>query len=770
MSTSGLKKLTIEHLRGSVTPFTLPFEKGKKLTVIYGENATGKTTICDAFEFLAHGRVGSLEDRGLGKTNRYWHSLGKSASDVAVTLETGDSTCQAKIHKGEVIVAPPDARPRVEVLRRNQILRLIEARPADRYTEIGRFIDVSGVETSEATLRDLIRDLVSNRDTAVARVQENQEAISQFWESAGKQGKDPIEWAEQESARDVSALQVEQQALGKLRAAYQRIADCPEKVAGANKTLGAARVGAGVVAKHLEELLANAAEGVGELVGILEAAKPYFEKHPYPAYCPLCESDEKVAGLRERVESRFEQFASLQKARREKQAGDQAVQAAESRLTDIKNDFVRDSQAFEETKSAHQWQQNMSLPGQSCPNDPAALADWIKSTSQLPGNWQNVEAAIQTQNQFINTLKQALKTYKTNVQAQKELDRLLPRLELALEIVVDERRKFTDGILNTIAAKVGELYEAVHPGEGLNKISLELDPSRRASLDIGASFGGQTGTPPQAYFSQSHLDTLGLCIFLALASLDSRAETMLVLDDVLASVDEPHVERLIEMLYSEVLKFRHCVITTHYRPWKEKLRWGWLQNGQCHFVELTKWTTAEGLQLIRSIPDVERLRQLLAETPPDPQLVCSKAGVILEAALDFLTLLYECHVPRRSDGRYTLGDLLPALNKKLRVSLKVEVLSGTDPGGVPLYKTISLAPILEELTRIAQARNVFGAHFNTLSFDMLEGDANGFGQQVLLLMDALTDPDTGWPRNSKSGSYWATAGESRRLHPLRQPV
>jgi hypothetical protein len=59
-----------------------------------------------------------------------------------------------------------------------------------------------------------------------------------------------------------------------------------------------------------------------------------------------------------------------------------------------------------------------------------------------------------------------------------------------------------------------------------------------------------------------------------------------------------------------------------------ELRWGWLKNGQCQFVELSKWTNAQGMTLIRSVPDVERLRLLLAETPPDAQLVCAKAGVI----------------------------------------------------------------------------------------------------------------------------------------------
>jgi len=39
----------------------------------------------------------------------------------------------------------------------------------------------------------------------------------------------------------------------------------------------------------------------------------------------------------------------------------------------------------------------------------------------------------------------------------------------------------------------------------------------------------------------------------------------------------------------------------------------------------------------------------------------------------------------------------------------------------------------------------------------------------LALIEALADPAAGWPRNSKSGMYWANAGETRRLHPLRQP-
>lgn len=175
------------------------------------------------------------------------------------------------------------------------------------------------------------------------------------------------------------------------------------------------------------------------------------------------------------------------------------------------------------------------------------------------------------------------------------------------------------------------------------------------------------------------------------------------------------------------------------------------------------------MTIIRTVPDVERLKDLLAEQSPDPQLICSKAGYILEAALNFLTLLYECSLPRKPEDRFTIGDLLPAISKKLRQALRVEVLRGNDEKGDPIYQTVSLTPIIDELTRIAEARNVFGCHFKELSFELLDSDALEFGKQVLTLMDILTDSDGCWPRNSNSGEYWATSGNTRRLHPLKKP-
>ncbi len=768
MSNSVPKKLMIEHLRGSVVPFSLPFEKGKKLMVIYGENGTGKSTICDAFEFLSKGNVGSLDNRGLGKTNRYWHSIGKKPADVSVTFETATATCRATVGKSEVVVTPPEHRPRIEVLRRSQILSLIEAKASERYAAISRFIDVSGIETSETALRELIKDTKAGREVAIARVQENRDTIQQFWEEAGKPGTDPLLWGEGESTRDVSAFDTEIKAINNLCDAYARLTDLPEQSESAFRSLKEAQDTFDSAQQALNQCLAGVSADAAEIVTILESAKAYFTKHSDQAACPLCESAEKSQGLAGRVNERIAAFDVLNKANANKVKKQQDVHQAVQRLELLQKNAQQNADSYNLCCKNNLWPVDISLPSTPVPENIAEWSAWLANNAILPAEWKKAEIARQDKKQFLSTLKRAVKTCTENTLAQKELDKLLPSLERALQITEEERRQFTDVTLARIATEVGRLYEVAHPGEGLNKITLELDPAKRASLEIGASFCGQA-TPPQAYFSDSHLDTLGLCVFLALAALEKPEETILVLDDVLASVDEPHVERLIKMLYDEAAKFRHCVITTHYRPWKQKLRWGWLQNDQCQFVELTKWNAVNGLTLVRSVPDMERLRLLLAETPPDPQLVCSKAGVILEAALDFLTQLYECSIPRRAGGLYTLGDLLPALDKKLRTSLKVDVLKGTDTSGAPIYNTVPLAPYVDELTRIAQARNVFGCHFNELSFDLLDADGLVFGQQVLELMSTLTDVDAGWPRSSKSGSYWATTGETRRLHPLKKP-
>jgi len=765
-----LKSLTLTAFRGSAGTFQLDFEKGKKLTLIYGENGTGKTSICDAFEFLAKDNVGSLDGRGLGAgVRKYWRTVGKPATQFAVELETSTGKCSGKLSGNMATVLSGAAPPRVELLRHRQILEFVETQPAKRYEAIKRFIDIDAFERSEETLRQQGKMLAAEKTTAVAAEQENLNALQGFYEAAGSpEGLNPVSWAKQKLAEPTSGLEADIAALSKLRGAFDVLKGFPEKLGIKQAALAAASTSADASDQAQIDALAAVDGAAAERVSVLTAGEAYLEAHPDAEQCPLCESAENIKNLAATVKSTLAQLDTLTAANRERQQAHATLDTAKTALEQLEADYGKAVTALAEAQ-AHPWKTELQLPSSAAPADATALSAWLDTNQATADKWADVEAGWREDSRFRASLKSAVERYETNAARVAELARLIPNVDATLAQCVEERQKFTDSIIGEIAKDVGKLYEKVHPGEGLDKIALELDPARRASLNLGATFEGHDA-PPQAYFSQSHLDTLGLCVFLALAARDQASETVLILDDVLGSVDEPHVERVIDMIYEVSADFQHTIVTTHYRPWREKYRWGWLKPGQpCQFVELTGWAIDDGIRLISSLPEVERLRTLLAESPTDVQAVCSKAGVILEAALDYLTQKYECPVPRRHGAAYTLGDLLPAISSKLREALKVDLRDGITDASAPPSSTVALKPILEELTRIAQARNAFGAHFKAISFELLETDAIGFAKQVLELVDTLVCPLYGWPSNDKSGSYWRNSGDTRRLHPLKRP-
>src|SRR5438552_1276300 len=145
-----LSSLRLEALRGATQAFEIKFESGKSVVIIYGENASGKSTICDGLDLLCNGIVGSLDRKGLGAaTTRFWHSTNRKTTDVKITLASGAGKWTAQIAKGKLIVSPSVGRPKVAILRRHQILDLITGRPADRYEAVRPFIAIDGIDESE---------------------------------------------------------------------------------------------------------------------------------------------------------------------------------------------------------------------------------------------------------------------------------------------------------------------------------------------------------------------------------------------------------------------------------------------------------------------------------------------------------------------------------------------------------------------------------------------------------------------------------------------
>lgn len=772
MTPPTLSSLTIENLRGALTPFTLNFEKGRKLTIIYGENGTGKSTISDAFDLLGNSTVGSLENRGVGGATRsYWPSVGKTHGDVKVALSTSAGTCTLSLSKTGVSFDDEKLKPQVDVLRRSQILSLIAAQPAKRYEAISKFVDVSGVEASESALRQLILSKNNAYETATTRLETNKANIENFWKQGGSLAPDAFTWAKAEIQKDSQELDQRKAAIDNLISLWDEVTRHPAKLIELNQQVEAAKTDLANAKAKFDGITKDAADDYLEVLNILKAAQQHFTKHPYPKVCPLCESNEKAGDLVAEVNRRIESqgiHTQLDAAKNAVKTLEGNMQRVDQRLEDYKKDASNNFSTLESYCASTPAISDLSLPTFPVLTEADQWQEWIEAHKAKRDGWKLAADTCVDSKNFVQTLRRSLSDYEENEIAAKELVALRPRLNEILGIVERERKKYTDAVLAAISTRVGELYDNIHPGEGLNKIVLALEAGKRGSLEITTEFGQKTDTPPQAYFSDSHLDTLGLCVFLALAERETPEKKILVLDDVLGSVDEPHVDRVIGLIYDISQKFQHAIVTTHYRPWREKFRWGVLKPHQvCQFVELRHWSSGDGIALTGSIPEIVRLKMLLADPNPDIQAITGKAGVILEAILDFLTLKYGCAIPRNPRNTYVLSELLSAINGKLLDALTVESV-GKDDTGVQIITPLPIKPILDDIKNIAQARNVMGAHFNATSFDLYPADGIRFAKLVEQLSDALICADHGWPTKD-TGSHWKNGGDTRRLHPLKKP-
>lgn len=244
-----------------------------------------------------------------------------------------------------------------------------------------------------------------------------------------------------------------------------------------------------------------------------------------------------------------------------------------------------------------------------------------------------------------------------------------------------------------------------------------------------------------------------------MAKRESPAKTILILDDVLGSIDEPHADRIVRLIYDESSNFMHTLVTTHYQRWHAKIRSGHLRVSNCQLIELKDWDPVLGVLVQESARSmVEILRDNITNRPNEPEPIAQQAGYLLEQVCDWLVSKYELSIPKRKN---TANDYLDALKEKYSKQLKVEKRQedGT-------YVETELKQLLADIRNLFQVRNIVGAHFNELASHLTASDSLEFGKKVLELSDLLICKDEGFPVKEKL-TYLSTPSETRRLYPVK---
>lgn len=750
---SRLERLVIENYRGASSRLELEFDSSKPIVVVFGENGTGKTTIADALDAVGNRSKGSIDDKSSTKARDHLPTIGKKAADVSITLTAGGSVWDTAL-SGDNLTTHPTIAPKIRVLRRSHLQRLIEAEPAKRYEALKSFIDVDKVERSEKALLEAATSVKRDFDNAVARRADAEQQLETVWVAEGSPGTGAKSWAKSVSLQKPETLENE---ATQLRAAQQAIITA-ESALSAYKTAVSSeqqRVSeAQVVEQEVCELPGiDVQQGMG-LAGVLRQVQNHLKDGKHPDQCPVCEQGIPLAQLKSDIQLRLDQLKQYDDLRVRRDTATRHVSIAQDSVEPKRAallasaggllEILRIGQLALVTASGMELGDYTALHAPNAANEDEACLqaeDLIAAFSALNSSLVDAETAATKKSGLINSITELNSRVESGVAVSEELDKLKSLLKDAYDTVRLKRIEFTQSILDDVATECNRLYGIVHPSEPIAISKLELDKGKRASLNQGASFEGYHDVPPQAYFSESHLDTLGFCFWLSIVKMESpKCDAIVVLDDVFTSVDAPHINRISQLITDEISSFSHVVITTHQRLWRDIYRNPHGAGKLTQSIELQRWSLAKGISNYKTKLAVVELSDAIKSMPFDRQVAASKAGVLLEAILDYLALQYRCRVPRTPDNSYTLNELLDgtaALFKTLEVERPL-----LDDGGIlvsPLqYVKTGVTAILASLRTSAFVRNQVGAHYNLAGSVISDSDVADFSSLAVQLAEALS--------------------------------
>lgn len=735
-----INKLRIAHFRGASLSVELPFNVSKPILLIYGENGSGKSTIIDAIDLVCNQSRGSIALKSSTNFSKHAPTLGKGFKDVEVELTTAKGTwCGTLSSKGITITPRSSTRlediPSASVLRRSQMLRLIEAEPSKRYDELRRFIDVGNVEKGEDTLRTALKASQSRLDRAVEVRGNAEETLTKIWKEEGASQGGFLKWAKEKSALDISLLEDKMKQIEGILDAFESALRRYEHFREARSELRQAEEQLQTAEQAEREVEQQVQVGAVSLMRLLQEAQRVLRANLGGERCPVCEQPAHSAEICDRISERLREMEQLdsvasllakakqnqeQKASSLKSSGEQwfralkslahligsAKEIMEGRVQEVAKNALR-------TETEEAWHSFWVF-----------IEPYKVFWEELQRGWQ---ADIDKQNGIRIPYEQVLSANEVTEQ-EYLLNRRLKQME---EVVRTQRNRFTDGVLSEVCAECNRLYAEIHPDEPLGKLNLEMKQAFKGSIETKALFG-ESQEAPQAYYSEAHLDTLGFCLFMAIAKSTYGREGILVLDDVFTSVDADHADRIAALLLQERQAFAQIIITTHARAWQERFKRNNRGSDYVEFMDLRPWGLREGIRHTTTVLDGEALRLALEAPGLDRQVVCGKAGYLLESVLDQLTILYRVKMPRNEKNAYTLQELIDGAGKT------VGAISIEKVDGLGNHTTQTLVDVWDQMIGLRNLRNMIGAHYNAGGVEYSDQEVRQFGELTLQILERLT--------------------------------
>lgn len=646
-----LKKLSVQGFRGILKRVWLDFEDQCKSLVLFGNNGDGKSSFTDALEWFFTDKIEHLQREGCGREDYFNDSLPKIQDAMVEVFFSENNFDNEKIlqqrgghrHSNNT----EDFRKYVQnsckesfILRYHTMLAFVDKTKKDKLEEVEEIIGFEIVkETREALLRAL-NSLKSDTQLFQLRGQQNEREhdIVEILGTTPFNEVDIIHFADElrkqvgynKSISDVVTLKSVTEELdkkikitekGKQVAWLEQICENASKskeILGLLKNLNQVVNSHNDLSTQREKVEASALEKLYKAGA--EALKKGWAK---AGECPLCKRPIDTDQLLESLKKELEDIQDLLEERNQ---NIQRVKSLKNRVQPLNNslsalckDKVKESllapghfEILERWSILFgQWEEIMNKMESSAESVSFVLPS-IDSQNVLKTFLTQIEGAIESEKRRLVETEEEKKFYQ-NIQKLNSLrDSYLRLREIKGKIRMyegqisslnkiyqgfeEKEREGLSAVLEAISRDVNEYFKFLHPSEDFDQI--ELVPTEERGIEFRLKFYGKPISPPMKILSESHLNSIGICLFLASAKHFNKINSFLILDDVVSSFDTNHRRPLARLLRDKFIDIQFLLFT-HDDLWFELLKHDLPQN-RWLFKELAKWSRENGVETIES--------------------------------------------------------------------------------------------------------------------------------------------------------------------------
>jgi hypothetical protein len=647
MSNKKISSLTINGFRGIKRSISFDFTKKYASILVYGANAKGKSSIGDAFEWFFTGSISELTKEGCTRDD-YRHRLLGSDEETRVSFDFSDTSlnCNLSLNssrkqqysnndlafgqyldksKGELIL-----------LRHKDLRVFVDESKGVKRKKISQLIGMEKWEDIRDQIGAVENRLKKNLEDEKAKLESRQEEVRKLIKS--DVFTDSACWKYAEGQSKKLGISQNINSLAELEAVDQK---AKESVKPDDRATRLARL------KSAETILEELLKNYPQLKHFLQFSKSYNEICSQPAKvlsvqlqellgqgkiilesgqwnknaCPLCESRFEANQLLAHIFEHQNKDQSIQKeiglfeigrsnAKKELQNINSKVSTVSQLFVSSKKDFsslkVLATEIIIALSTAKSWSDEKLQTNKTI--NPAQLDlenKLIEFGKQIKISLEIIHAAQENLNPTKDEKAkieafQNLKTLASHMHVLAGMEANLVPLETqfsSIEIISqrfqDLRRQTLGKVLDAISDNVSKYFLKIHHGEGFDKIHLKFLPDEDG-VEFHIYYKGEEITPPRKFLSESYLNGLGICLFLATVRAFNVENRFIVLDDIINSFDAEHRMDLAKLLVDEFSDYQLLVLT-HDNIWFDQFRRlakkGWLHK------RIKNWSYEDGVDI-----------------------------------------------------------------------------------------------------------------------------------------------------------------------------